>query len=34
MEGVYSMDKEKKIYTEVYMTLTKLNKEMIDRIPD
>ena len=28
------MDKEKKIYTEVYMTLTKLNQEMIDRIPN
>ena len=34
MEGVYSMDKEKKIYTEVYMTLTRLNKDLIDKIPE
>ena len=27
------MNNEKKIYTEVYMTLSKLNKELIDKIP-
>ncbi len=28
------MDKERKIYTEVYMTLAKLDKELIDKIPE
>ena len=34
MEGVYSMNRERKIYTEVYMTLTRLNKDLIDKIPE
>ena len=28
------MDKEKEIYTEVYMTLTRLSKDLIDKIPE
>ncbi len=28
------MDKERKMYTEVYMTLTRLNKDLIDKIPE
>ena len=28
------MDRERKIYTEVYMTLTRLNKDLIDKIPE
>lgn len=27
------MDKDKKIYTEVYMTLTSLNENLIQKIP-
>ena len=34
MEGVYSMDRERKIYTEVYMTLIRLSKDLIDKIPE
>lgn len=30
----YSMDIERKIYTEVYMTLARLNKDLIDKIPE
>ena len=33
MEGICSMDEERKIYTEVYMILTRLNKDLIDKIP-
>ena len=28
------MNRERKIYTEVYMTLTRLNKDLIDKIPE
>ena len=28
------MDEERKIFTEVYMTLTKFNKDLIDKIPE
>ena len=28
------MDKEKKIYTEVYVTLASLSKDLIDQIPE
>lgn len=28
------MDRKKKIYTEVYMTLTRLNSDLIDKIPE
>ena len=28
------MDREVKMYTEVYMTLTKLNSDLIDKIPE
>lgn len=34
MKGVYSMDSERKMYTEVYMLLTRLNKELISKIPE
>lgn len=28
------MDRERKIYTEVYMTLIRLSKDLIDKIPE
>lgn len=28
------MDKERKIYTEVYMILARFNKDLIDKIPE
>lgn len=34
MKGVYSMDRERKMYTEVYMLLTRLSKELIIKIPE
>ena len=34
MEGAYDMDKETQIYTEVYMTLSRLNKDLINKIPE
>lgn len=34
LEGVCNMDKDKKIYTEVYLTLCKLDKDLIDKIPE
>lgn len=34
MERSYNMNKEKKIYTEVYMTLVGLSSNLINKIPD